>query len=146
MKKIILMTIMISTILISCGGGSGASSNDGNQKKNIIKYKLEKTSGLTNKEVYLITSFTDLEDSNYYDLNVTGKSTSILTKKSVEYKKNKEGIRFVDIGSKFRENSPKLEKKVMNSWIYVNILDTIFFVFYEYFFSNSIGLKYPNLL
>ena len=31
-------------------------------------------------------------------------------------------------------------------WIYVNILDTIFFVFYEYFFSNSIGLKYPNLL
>ena len=32
------------------------------------------------------------------------------------------------------------------TWIYVNILDTIFFVFYEYFFSNSIGLKYPNLL
>ncbi len=114
MKKIILMTIMISTILISCGG-SGGTSNDGNQKKNIIKYKLEKTNGLTNKEVYLIESFTDLEDSNYYDLNVTGKSTSILTGKSMEHNKNKEGIKFVDIGSKFREDSPKLEKKVGNS-------------------------------
>ena len=36
--------------------------------------------------------------------------------------------------------------KLYSNWIYVNILDTIFFVFYEYFFSNSIGLKYPNLL
>ena len=36
--------------------------------------------------------------------------------------------------------------KSLKDWIYVNILDTIFFVFYEYFFSNSIGLKYPNLL
>ena len=41
----------------------------------------------------------------------------------------------------------KINYKNLNSnWIYVNILDTIFFVFYEYFFSNSIGLKYPNLL
>ena len=40
----------------------------------------------------------------------------------------------------------KTYEEVLKTWIYVNILDTIFFVFYEYFFSNSIGLKYPNLL
>ena len=47
------------------------------------------------------------------------------------------------------ESSLKKQVVLVSSiiiWIYVNILDTIFFVFYEYFFSNSIGLKYPNLL
>ena len=40
----------------------------------------------------------------------------------------------------------EIKQSILSNWIYVNILDTIFFVFYEYFFSNSIGLKYPNLL
>lgn len=63
-------------------------------------------------------------------------------KKIIEKGVLKVGVKNAVVGFGYQDPLSKEYK----GWIYVNILDTIFFVFYEYFFSNSIGLKYPNLL
>ena len=83
---------------------------------------------------------------------VEGNLPAIFSKEALGFIKNKDEVReltniftfYMNIDNKVFHLAQEDDKT--KEWIYVNILDTIFFVFYEYFFSNSIGLKYPNLL
>lgn len=110
MKKIILMTIMISTILISCGGSGGSASavNEEPGGSSITNgtgatgtYKFSSTN-LGSKEVYAVFSNENFSSTTNISPSIVGESKSIYSNKNI-LKTSNEEVKRIDVDSKFNK-------------------------------------------
>ena len=129
MKKIILMTIMISTILISCGGSGGSASavNEEPGGSSITNgtgatgtYKFSSTN-LGSKEVYAVFSNENFSSTSNISPSIVGESKSIYSNKNI-LKNSNEEVKRIDVDSKFNKkfdfgSKDSGEKQLKNSSI-----------------------------